>query len=59
MVFMCRICLRDEGVKNATQLTCGWVGGFLQEQMTKPYYSTLWKKVKPLWIEPGECLGRF
>jgi hypothetical protein len=36
------------------KLTCGWHWAETNDET--PYYATLWEKVKPLWIEPGECL---
>lgn len=30
------------------------MGGGEQEQLTKPYYATLWSKSKPLWVGDSE-----
>lgn len=45
--------MRDGGAGEAEVITDDWCE---QEQLTKPYYATLWEKSKPLWVGDGELI---
>ena len=45
---------KDKGVFRFVEVWSKDREWFEKEQLTKPYYETLWERSKPLWIEDSE-----